>query len=250
MKINLLYIFVLLLISCKNNPNVLNDYFKRLDKSISESERVKIKQISNLDSLSYIIFQNNSDFVKKFDSISVEIDKYLFNSFQIEDIDSRRLVLLIAYQKNLNKNKINLVEIKKEVKEYSNLIQNQFKNRSKLEERSLFEISRRNFDKFKIGDKMSLLLPVELNGAGKNVYLYNQYEKNRFTDTLFLTCVLKTKQIGIRQSSSLPKEDYVFILDILDATNRRLDLIDKRYRRGKTISLRLFNYGREIENSK
>lgn len=250
MKIYLLFFYILLLISCKSNPNVLNEYLKRLDKSISESERVKIKQSSNLDSLFNIIFQNNVGFVKKFDSVSVEIDKYLFNSLQIEDIDSRRLVLLIAYQKNLNNNKINLVEIKKEVSEYTNLIKNQFNDKAKLEERNLFEISRRNFDKFRIGDKMSLLLPVELNGSENNVYLYNQYEKKRFTDTLFLTCVLRTKQIEIRQSSSLPKEDYVFTLYILDATNRRLDLIDKRYRSGKTISLRLFNYGREIENMK
>ncbi len=103
------------------------------------------------------------------------------------------LALLNAYQKKMNHQDISFYKITNEINHRTDSLDAYFLNEFKKEITIHSKLAEENYNKFKKGDTISLLYPLENNKYNKTVIFYTHYDKKNFIDTLFLKCVLIKK---------------------------------------------------------
>ena len=245
MRIFMLF-FIVILTGCDTKRIKINSFFDRLDSVTSKNEKVQIKMCKDIGSLVKFADKHKL-FAKELDSLPLEFDRFLSDSIKISESYYRKVALIMVYQKRLNNQKINFKEIKNKIDEYNKFNEEEYVRDYKKEIQVQLEIAKSNFDKFKVGDKLNLLFPLKKSGNFKEAYFNNFYYEKKYDDTLFLKCILMKKEVEKIDSFNFGHDEFSFSLKILEARNKDLSMVDKKYRKGNTIPLSLYNYGRNID---
>lgn len=239
--------FLILIIGCNSKTTSVTIFCQKLDNTLSENEKRKIRECPDVGCLVVLV---GSDMRKKFADIynadSANINQLLIDSFRIESTYDRERALFLAYQKKLTAKSVDLFEIKNEMIQYDKLQDSIYDYKEKENIENHIDTAKYNFSRFQTGDTLHLELSLGNSDNKKVVYYYRKYNKENFKDTLFVKCVLlkKTKVTGEALKST--HDEYEFLVRIIEVNNTELNLVDKKYQRGNTISLPLYDYGRII----
>jgi hypothetical protein len=244
----LMFILVVLFLGCNTERTSLDVFFNKLDNTLSKGDKEKIKKCENIDCLTlFMLSDAPKQFLDSFKSMLPSLNKLLSDSIKIEKQSTQQRILILAYQKSLSNQEVDLIEIKNALIKYDKLEEDKYLDEHRKEVQAQLEIAKINYNKFNTNDTLNLLYPVKRSGNAKEVYFNNFYYNRSYQDTLFLKCILsKKKSEDITEDSVLDKE-YHFWLKVVEAKNNELYLIEKEYTKGNIIFLSLYDYGRIIE---
>src|SRR5207237_241486 len=125
-------------------------------------------------------------------------------------------------------------QIKNELSQFDELKEKRSQQEIKKDIEIHTKIAENNFNKFQVGDKINVLLPLEMNGNVKSVYYYTNYSEDNFKDTLFITGILVKKNMESNNQFELSHNEYFFTLKILQMKNKDSSLVERKYSRGNT----------------
>lgn len=247
MRIIIIYFLLFIIcLSCTNKNTILNEYFTKLDRAISKDCLIELSYCSEIDDYkNFIRYKANQNFQNEFKQIPQKLKALIADSFQITSDIDQQLFILIAFQKTKKNIPYNFKKIKNEIVSYYHYTDSIYSQRFYEEETIQQEIAEANFKKYNVGDTINLLYPVQKVGSQKIVYFNNFYYKKNYSDTLYISCILKSK----RKEASINENKWkapFFYLKIIKVKNRDIDLIDKKYSVGNFIELSLYIYGRYI----
>lgn len=236
-----LILFVLSSMKCKNDVSEYEVFFKKLDSKLSSEQKRIFKKCQDISCIKKFAFFSDSSFKEQFRNIPYGIEK-TFDSLKI--VDDEELVLLIAYHERINKREYSFNEIDNRIKLF-------YKN-AEIEDIAwktdfygkLFRIAKTNFNKFNKGDTLSLTLPLSRDTDPPHVYFSTGYDKNNFTDTLFIKGVLLGKKERI--DSLVWNNDIFFKLNVLFFSEPSYLIFGDSLKIGDDITISLVDYARII----
>ncbi len=248
LKIEIIVVTVIVIfhsISCNNKQSQLDLFFAKIDHELSHQQKNQLKECQDIGCFREFAHYADSGLAEHFINMSNDIAKMLDSVGVLKD---RELVLLIAYRRKINNKEYSFKEIEKSIQLYD---ENQLKEYNEWEDKfynNLTNIAKTNFNKFSPGDTLCLLLPLERDTDPPNVVYYMQYDKDNFTDTLFVNCILLEKEMELKnEENNLGHDEVYFRTRVIFLSEPACLFLGEENSIGDVTRFSIFNYGRPIE---
>jgi len=223
-------------------------FFQKLDNTLSTIEKEKIRECPDVGCLIVLVQSNMREkFSDAYEAAASHIDQFFIDSLKIDSVYDRQRFMLLAYQKKITGKKLDLVEIKSEIAQFDKLQDSIYAEEDWAVIRTQIDTAKLNFDRFQTNDTLFLELPLRTKGTKKVAAYFNGYNKNNFTDTLFVKAILIKKTKEKTEQSNHTYYEYFFSVKILIASNTNINLVDNLYRSDSIITIPLNAYGRFIK---
>lgn len=259
MKAIKIFLIILILVSCKNEKSPIEVFLYKFKNEVSSQELKELKTIprdSIFNDLSFLSEEFGNSFVNlSKDSIGINNFLGVNDSFP----ERKNRLLLLALHSNLNNNEIELGELKSTLKAHYIRKEDEREKKNKINYEGLLKVVKANDEKFKIGDTIKFLIPLQKK-QGKKYTFFNGYpttlDYSHVKDTLVIEGVLSEKFYE-KQSNPYPDRpipdpiDLTFKILITKMSDKDVSFLlthlNKSFKRGDYFPMNLGYYGRPIE---
>lgn len=260
LKIIWLITFPLLFTSCiyfnKKPITPLDSFLNRWKNKIPDKNLLfKIKNTSR-DSLDVFVLTISEEFTKVYQDSSSNARLYDFlNKNKIDPFTEFGVeFLLTAFHSNLNEENIDVEEIKTYVSKTLKRREKENGIKQKKLDLELKNINQINNDKWKVGDTLNIIFPIEYDPeTGDKIINYSMFpfslDYSNAHDTLKIKGLLISKRFesSISEPDIVDSMNLVFNLKIIMLSDTNTYILGDRYKLDDKLDLYLKYYGRLIE---
>ncbi len=233
----------LLINACRVNNTEIQKFFSKLDNSLSSQEKSNLKSCKNFDEIGAFTreIKDTGNVNKAFDNISPALINSVDSSKDLEKWQVN-LVLLNAYQKELNAQEFNLSNLKTDLINY-------YKEQEEIADKETINYNKEltknalsAYKQYEIGDTLCLEIPIEKSGNEMMIIFYGEANRHKFVDTLFSKGILINKEIEeVDEKYKLSHDEFWFDVEILEFTKTSDLPLSNKFEIGKNFRLSLFN---------